>query len=256
MFSRTTGLKASVWFCCSFFFLHVHVKMIILGSRCLTGCKPVCCYSAVGGCVMLLTGCLDGRLAGLQCVSGVVILVLICVGQGLVWGCRCITDIALHSTVAPWPSAPLMLLPSVIQFQMCTAQCMITLSNNALPADTELTLMVTACDVIQHISKCIKCSSLSQQLFREVRIMKLLNHPNIGRFREQRAVAVVIFPFVLSKKINIFRFILFLNISSVSALFFCCINTPVPAVLSCTAGWHTNIIFKGSIQKTEKKSNV
>lgn len=37
------------------FFLHVHVKMIILGSRCLTGCKPVCGYSAVGGCVMLLT---------------------------------------------------------------------------------------------------------------------------------------------------------------------------------------------------------
>lgn len=55
--------------------------------------------------MMLLTGCLDGRLAGLQCVSGVVILVLICVGQGLVRGCRCITDIALHSTVAPRSSS-------------------------------------------------------------------------------------------------------------------------------------------------------
>uniref|UniRef100_A0A671YH63 non-specific serine/threonine protein kinase n=1 Tax=Sparus aurata TaxID=8175 RepID=A0A671YH63_SPAAU len=36
----------------------------------------------------------------------------------------------------------------------------------------------------EHISKCIKCSSLSQQLFREVRIMKLLNHPNIVKLFE------------------------------------------------------------------------
>lgn len=53
----------------------------------------------------LLTECVDGRpasrLAGLQCVSGVVILVLICVGQGLVRCRHCIRHITLHSTVVP-----------------------------------------------------------------------------------------------------------------------------------------------------------
>lgn len=64
LFSRTAGLGHQRDFAAAFVFLYVHVKMIILGSRCLTGCMPVCCYSAVGGCVMLLTECVDGRPAG------------------------------------------------------------------------------------------------------------------------------------------------------------------------------------------------
>lgn len=35
----------------------------------------------------------------------------------------------------------------------------------------------------------LKCPSVSPQLFREVRIMKILNHPNIGEFRREHAAA-------------------------------------------------------------------
>lgn len=68
-------------------------------------------------------------------------------------------------------------------------QCLIAVSDSVFPTEIELTLRVTACNVIQRIFGCIKCSSVSQQLFREVRIMKLLNHPNIGKFTQEPAAA-------------------------------------------------------------------
>lgn len=36
----------------------------------------------------------------------------------------------------------------------------------------------------------LKCPCVSPQLFREVRIMKILNHPNIGEFRWEHATAL------------------------------------------------------------------
>lgn len=186
LFSRTAGLGHQRDFAAAFVFLYVHVKMIILGSRCLTGCMPVCCYSAVGGCVMLLTECVDGRpasrLAGLQCVSGVVILVLICVGQGLVRCRHCIRHITLHSTVVPWSSGLLMFLQSIIEFQKYTHFGNLLLFQ-CFPSRDRVDTHFNAFNVIRHVFGLIKCSSVSQQLFREVRIMKLLNHPNIGKFK-------------------------------------------------------------------------
>lgn len=197
--SRPAGLRHHCDFAA--LFLRVHVKMIILGSRCLTGCKPAGCSSAVADWAF---GWPTGRLAGLQRVSGVVILLLICVGQGLVRRCHCISHIALHGTVVPWSSGPLMFLQSVIQFQTYTHfsgvycgsvpfaqlpnQCLIRFSNfSFLPAETELTL--TACKVVWRVFWCTECFSVSQQLFREVRIMKILNHPNIGKFKQEPAAA-------------------------------------------------------------------
>lgn len=111
---------------------------------------------------------------------------LISVGQGLVRHCHCVSHIALHITVVPSSSGFLMFLQSVIQLQIhalkftvaqLAHQCLITFPDFAFPAQTKLTLSVTACSVCGGS----KCSSVSQQLFREVRIMKILNHPNIGR---------------------------------------------------------------------------
>ena len=104
-------------------------------------------------------------------------------------------------------SGPLMFLRSVIQCQMYTHlcvycgsapfaqlpnQCLITFSNRA---DTQGHCNVMSLDLFLDA---LNVPSVSPQLFREVRIMKILNHPNIGEFKLQlHGSLAMIFPFNL-----------------------------------------------------------
>lgn len=74
-----------------------------------------------------------------------------------------------------------------IPFAQHPNQCLITFPNYFFRQSRHSgSLLVMSCMLC---FVCIKCSSVSQQLFREVRIMKILNHPNIGKFKQDPAAA-------------------------------------------------------------------
>lgn len=139
---------------------------------------------------MLLTWYVDGLQARLQCVSGVVISLLTSVGQGLVPRCHCVSGIASHAptqhfSVLPHNPTPIYgrgfrcgwVPPPLLA--KCSHQC-------SYQQKGRLARCVVSGRVLPLL---LKCPSVSPQLFREVRIMKILNHPNIGEFRREHAAA-------------------------------------------------------------------
>lgn len=139
------------------FFLHVHAKMITLGSRCLTGCEPVYCYSAVASCammMMLLTGSLDDRLAGwLDCSVSVDLWFWSLSGLGATLSLHrsyCFTQYSsptiLRYSHVPAERDPVSDLYALWCFGVYLAQfpfaqlpnqCLITFSDSAFPAERQ-----------------------------------------------------------------------------------------------------------------------